>query len=241
MIKRKDLTYLNIGSETLVIATDSCGGIGVKENDVLNAPNNIVGSFTTRVVLFELICAKAEVLTIVNNISNEMINTGTEVIKGIFSELSKLNISQEIVTGSTEENMLTTMTAVGVVGIGKCDKLPYKPCTRGDFIVLLGEPKVGAEIDFINYSNVVNYDDVKTLVNFEGTLEVSPVGSKGVAFESNLLGDINNKNITLYDNKNIDFSKSGGPSTCVVALVSKDYITQLPATSSKITIIGEVK
>ncbi len=240
MIKRKDLTYLNIGGEILVIATDSCGGIGLKENDVLNAPNQIVGSFTTRVVLFELLCAKAKILTIVNNICNEMNSTGIEIIEGIASELNNLNISRDIITGSTEENMPTTMTALGVVGIGKCKSLPYKPCNTGDFLLLLGEPKVGGEIDFANYSNVVSYEDLKLLLDFEGTLEASPVGSKGVAFESHLLGNINNKSVALYENLGIDFNKSGGPSTCVVALVSKDYIHQLPTTKSKLTIIGEI-
>ncbi len=240
MIKRKDLTYLTVGGETLVIATDSCGGIGLKEKDVLNVPNHVVGSFTTRVILFELLCAKAEILTIVNNVCNEMNSTGMEIIQGIASELEKLNISRDIITGSTEENMLTSMTAVGVVGIGKCKSKTHKPCNTGDLLILLGEPKVGAEIDFTNYSNVVSYADVQTLVNFEGTLEVSPIGSKGVMFESRLLGTINNKSVKLYENNNIDFNKSGGPATCVVALVSKDYINMLPKTSSQIIVIGEV-
>ncbi len=240
MIKRKDLTYLSVGGETLVIATDSCGGIGLKENDVLNVPNQVVSSFTTRVVLFELLCAKAEILTIVNNICNEMDLTGKEIIKGITSELQKLNINSDVITGSTEENMPTSMTGLGVVGVGKCKELPYKPCNSGDFLVLLGEPKVGEEIDFTNFSNVVNYEDLQLLINFKGVLEVSPIGSKGVAYESHLLGNINNKTVTLYENIDIDFNKSGGPSTCAVALIDKDYINKLPTTTSKLTIIGEV-
>ncbi len=249
MIKRKDLTYLKLGEETLVIATDSCGGIGVKEQDLLQVPPQIVSSFTTRVVLFELLSAKAEILTIVNTLSNEMNPTGNDVILGISNELKKLGISSDIITGSTEENFVTNMTALGIVGIGKYNNkstellngMPYKPCSTGDFIVLLGEPKVGNEVDFTNYSNVVSYDDLKALVNFQGTLEVSPVGSKGVAYESNLLGNINNKTIEFYPNLNIDLTKSGGPSTCVVALIDKDYINQLPKTTSNITIIGEVE
>ncbi len=240
MIKRKDLVYIEIGGETLVIATDSCGGIGLKENDVLKVNNQVVASITTRVVLLELICAKAEILTIVNNVCNEMDTTGIEIIDGISTELEKLKISKDIITGSTEENMLTTMTAVGVVGIGKCKTLLQKTCESGDFIVLLGEPKVGVEVDFVNYSNIVSYEDVKTLLNFEGTIEVSPVGSKGIYFESNLLGSVNNKNVLLYENIDIDYYKSGGPSTCVVGVVNKNYIEDLPKTTSKLRVIGEI-
>jgi hypothetical protein len=74
-VRDHTLIELEKGS-TLVIACDSCGGIGLKEGDVLKVPPEVTGRYAARVVLLEVLCAGAEVVCLANAVCNEMKPTG---------------------------------------------------------------------------------------------------------------------------------------------------------------------
>jgi selenophosphate synthetase-related protein len=114
--KIRDLTIVNISDKNaIVVACDSCGSIGMKKGDVLKIPPFYSGKFTARVGIMEVLCTGAEVVTIVDTVSNEMEPTGNEIIRGIKEELKAANINEVVLTGSTEENFPTISTALGVL------------------------------------------------------------------------------------------------------------------------------
>ena len=58
--KGRDVEVVQIDSNySIVTACDSCGGIGLKQNDVVKCSPNIVGRFTTRVALMEVLSVNA--------------------------------------------------------------------------------------------------------------------------------------------------------------------------------------
>lgn len=240
--RRKDLDILNLGEKSVVIACDSCGGIGEKENDFYKVPPFYVGALTARVVLFEILSTKAEIISISNAVCNEMDNTGKSIWEGVRQELKKACIKDTIITGSTEENMPTTMTAVGMTGLGivDTDGMLFNKGKSGDFLVLYGTPKVGPELDLETEDGIVKYKDIYDLLEFEGTLELSATGSKGILHECEELAKINQLELSDLDEGGIDLKKSCGVSTCLVALIKADYLEKLPKTSTPIKVLGKL-
>ncbi len=225
--KRRDLSILEIGNgNSLVIACDSCGGIGLKKYDVLKCEPFYVGAFTSRVALMEVLASGASIVSVVNNICCEMNDTGKEIIRGIKHELSMINADQTFLTGSTEENFKTDMTALGVtvVGIAKSSELRFHKAQSGDYITLIGSPKVGHEINLTYDSDLATYNDIKSLLTEKYVLEIVPVGSKGIFYECSEIAKYNKMELKII-NTEIDLYKSAGPATCVLALISKDNPT----------------
>jgi hydrogenase maturation factor HypE len=58
--KYRDVDIVTLpNKDILVIACDSCGGIGLKDQDVVKAPPFIVGKYTARVCLMEVFAVGA--------------------------------------------------------------------------------------------------------------------------------------------------------------------------------------
>ena len=89
--KFRDLTILENEKNKLVIACDSCGGIGENEGDFVKAENEIVSYFSTRVCLFELLAFRSKPLVIVNNLGMSMNNGGEKIIHGINRAIKEYN------------------------------------------------------------------------------------------------------------------------------------------------------
>lgn len=228
--KVRDLTLIEIDSEkTMVIACDSCGSIGMKENDKLKVPPYYTGKYSVRVALFEVLCSGAEVVTITNAVCNEMNPTGIEIIRGIKDELEEAEVKDIVLTGSTEENFSTTSTAVGitVVGIINKDSLKVNRIVTGDILVSVGIPKVGSEIKLDNDQQIASYESIRKLLNMEGVNEIIPVGSRGIMYEAKEAAKNNNLSIIFYDNLNIDIHKTAGPATVILAAVNNNTIKEI--------------
>ncbi len=240
--KRKDLSILDIENKSLVIACDSCGGIGEKENDFFKVDPYYVGSLTTRVVLFEVLSTGAKVVSLSNAVCNEMNETAKKILVGVKAELKKACLEEVAITGSTEENMPTSMTAVGMTCIGIADKssLRFSKGEVGDSLVLYGVPKVGPELNLVYDEQVAKYNDIFELLNFEGLVEMSATGSKGILHECNILADLNGCKVDVFDDLDIDLKKSCGVSTCLVALVKKEWLDKLPTSMTPIKVIGRL-
>jgi selenophosphate synthetase-related protein len=226
----RDLTLIDIDSEkTMVIACDSCGSIGMKENDNLKVPPYYTGKFAVRVPLFEVLSSGAQVITVTDAVCNEMNPTGNYIISGIKEELREANINNIVLTGSTEENIPTTATAVGVtvIGIANKKKLKVNNIKSGDILVSIGIPKVGHEIKLENDIEIASYKDIKKLLNTKGVMEIIPVGSKGIVYEANEAAKNNRLSISFFHDINIDIHKTAGPATVILAAINKDSLNEL--------------
>jgi len=242
---RRDLTVIpDIGGNSLVIACDSCGAVGTKKEDILKLSARYTSKFTTRVALTEVICSGATPITIVNGAACEMDPTGAEMILGIQDELKNAGISDIALTGSTEENFMTNMTAlaVTVIGIAAKDELKFGQAIKGDKLILLGSPQVGAEV---NLESKGFYTEIRQLLPLPGVREIVPVGSKGIVYEAKNLASINDM-IFEYSNTEtdsptqIDYYKSAGPATCLLVLCSESAVNHVLNIYPNAITIGEM-
>lgn len=237
----RDLTLIDIDKEhTMVIACDSCGGIGMKEGDTFKVPTVYVARFAVRVALMEVICAGAEIITITNAVCNEMNNTGIEVIKGIKEELKMAEIDSVVLTGSTEENFKTISTGIGITAIGMVskDEVKVNSAAGEAALISIGIPKVGDEINFVKDDSIVDYSTIYRLLKHKDVYEIVPVGSKGIAYEAKELAKNNRHRLNFKDNILVDVNKSGGPSTCIIAAVNQDKLNDLKKEFNNVNVIG---
>lgn len=221
----RDVVLISIDDEkTLVISCDSCGGIGEKEFDVLKVPAYITGRYTVRVGLCEVLSVGADVIAVSNAVSNEMEPTAREVIRGIQDELKIAQLNDVVLTGSTEENMKTVSTGVGitVIAIGQSNKMLTSPPQKGDIAVLIGLPKLGSEVVTCSDKEIICYEDIYNIRKQKGIRQIIPVGSKGILYEAENAGKIK-----LYDDLDVDVYRSGGPSTCALAVMDKSLLPSI--------------
>lgn len=239
--KVRDLTLVEIDtSKTMVIACDSCGSVGMKEGDFLKVPPYYTGRFTVRVALMEVLCTGARVVTIADAVCCEQNPTGDEIIKGIKTEMGILKLDDVVLTGSTEENFPTTSTGLGVTVIGIADSSIIKinsvkeECT----LIAVGKPKVGGEIQLDNDMEIVGYEILLSLLNRPDVYEIVPVGSKGIAYEAELLARNNGFEYKPFTDMEVDVYKSAGPATAAIAAVRKESVDEIINKYNQVCIIG---
>ena len=236
---RRDLSIIpNTGQNCLVIACDSCGAIGVKNEDILKLPPRYVAKFTTRVALTEIMCSGALPIAVTNGVACEMHPTGEEMILGIQDELKNAGITDIILTGSTEENFPTSMTAlaVTVIGIAKKRELRFECAAKGDKLILFGTPSSG---EAVNLDSLGFYKEIGYLLSLPEVKEIVPVGSKGVAYEAETLAALSCLASKLYKTE-IDYYKSAGPVTCMLILCGDSVAHQVVKYNPIGTVIGEI-
>jgi len=237
---RRDLTIVPLGLQhCIVVACDSCGAIGIKDGDILKLQSRYVAKFTTRVALTEVLCSGAVPVAITNGVACEMDPTGTEMIAGIKEELINAGLADIALSGSTEENFSTSMTAlaVTVIGAGLETDLKFGSAVKGDKLVLLGTPSVGAEVDLESKGF---YEQINYLLPIPDVREIVPVGSKGVAYEAENLASLSCAALELY-NTGIDYFKSAGPVTCLLVLCDESIVSQVLSRYPSGVVIGEIR
>ncbi|NLM04185.1 MAG: alpha-ribazole-5-phosphate synthase, partial [Clostridiales bacterium] len=227
-VKRfRDLTFIEQENDKyLVIACDSSGAIGDKVDDVIKVPAEIVGYYGARVALMEILSVGAKVFTVIDTLAVEMEPTGRKIIDGIQRQLKEAGMETIFLNGSTEENIPTRQTGMGITIIGEVDKNQAKinKSQKGDYVVVLGIPKVGNEINIPVDNEICSIDDIKTLLNSKVVREIYPVGSKGILYEANYLAKSNNMTLKIYEKLKVDIEKSGGPATILMFTISpEDY------------------
>ncbi len=223
--KGRDVEVVQINNkESLVIACDSCGGIGEKEKDVVKASPYIVGGTTTRVALMELLAVNAVPKSITLTIASEPYPTGEEIIKGSKDELEASGYKSLPMAISTEKNIPTCQTALGITLIGLCDNDSLRICTSKpqDQVYCLGRPLVGNEVLAIPASELIAPKDIKALSSTEGIHDIIPIGSKGILGEIELLCKGNDCTFIKELEVSIDMHKSAGPSTCLIFTASRE-------------------
>ena len=217
--RHRDVAFLGIGCGRLVVvACDSCGAIGLKENDIVKVPCHLTGKYTARVCIMEVLSTGADIAGLTVSICNEPDPTGNEIIKGIRDELGEIGVEIPV-TVSTEKNMETSMTALGVTAIGTIceeDVLMHR-VKSGDYVYAIGIPSVGEEV-LANEKSIANASLVLRLLKLENVREIIPVGSSGIKGELAGLSRAEGLEIEYIKNLHIDIEKSAGPCTAVIVI-----------------------
>ncbi|MEW9121667.1 MAG: AIR synthase related protein [Thermotaleaceae bacterium] len=205
----------------LVLACDSCGAIGHKEQDQVAESPIIAGKYTARVVLMEVAAIGAKPTAMTVNICNEPDPTGKEILEGIREELAEWGLDIPLVI-STEKNMATTMTALGLTAVGLCsqEEIILNRLTPGNFLYCIGSPKLGKEVTR-DYVEIANAEVLRDILQREDIQEIIPLGSSGVRGEAMKLAAATGLQIKFAENIEIDIDKSAGPSTAILVITEK--------------------
>ncbi|WP_428910550.1 ATP-binding protein [Niallia sp. Krafla_26] len=200
--------------EVLVIAADNSGGIGLKNDDVVRTPYDVVSYFAFRVAVMECLAAGGKPLSVVvQNFCHE--DAWDALMTGIYKGLAEIGVGDLPITGSTESNFSLLQSALGMMVIGKRSVSYQEPCVSMDEMKLavIGSPLVGDEV--LDYpEEVVPLSLYYELCQLEGVV-LLPVGSKGILRE---LRNMLDENSLVEDSLRcvVDVVKTGGPSTCVI-------------------------
>jgi hypothetical protein len=211
---RNIITIPLTSEESLIIASDNSGGIGMKTVDYVQVSYETVAYYSFRVAAMECIAAGGfPVSVVLHNFCGD--HTWSELINGIQKGLAELNLEDVPITGSTESNFHLLQSAVGLVVLGKrsLSKISEKIFASDFKLAVIGSPLVGNEV--ITHSNqVVPLSIFQEVCKFEETM-VWPVGSKGILYELNQM--FTNKEFTEdLLSTNLDVLKSSGPATCFI-------------------------
>lgn len=249
----RDLTLLQIDSSRyFTIACDSCGGIGMSELDIVKVEEEIVGYLTAKVCLIETLAFRSKPTVLINTLCVEMEGRGKRILTGIeraITEYNEANFYDEAlsinITGSTEENIPTLQTAIGITLMGEVQN-PFNRIlpSKGDSLISVGYPKVGQEVleDMDgNINEIINFNSLKELTSRTDILDILPVGSKGINYEINQLMNTHNIKIELNNQSSIQIEKSAGPATCVLVIIKNEALSQIKKQITQpITILGKI-
>lgn len=214
----RDVEVVSINqTQFLVASCDSCGAIGMKELDVIKIPWSTTGRLTTRVALLEVLSTGAIPQLMTVAISNEPHPAGTQLLEGVKKELESAGWTLPMAI-STEKNMATEQTGLGVSVIGVAEKnlLRIGTVQPEDDVYCLGLPKVGAELNNPEDPEIVQVNAIQVLLGIIGIHDIIPVGSRGIRLEANQLAAIVNSRLRIDPTCTLDLDKSAGPSTCLI-------------------------
>ncbi len=247
--RRRDLTLVRLaGTYYLVIACDSDGGIGSKPHDTVPASPYLLGRFAARVPLMEILASGARPLVLVNTLAVEMEPTGRGIIEGVKCEASLAGITAEgAVTGSTEDNVPTAATGMGVTVIGIAEERQIRVGTGapGDVVACVGVPKSAPSDSIaIDDPEIADVPAVVALSRLPSAHDILPVGSRGVEYEARQIAASSSLvfTLTLSPGSKLDVKKSAGPSTCVLVSVPEASLADiLRATNKPVSVVGYLR
>lgn len=231
----RDVIIMQADDTAFVSAVDSCGAIGMLPHDLLSAAPELVGCFTARVALLEILAVGAEPA-----FASVPICNAPQVAEQILVGIRKvLGVSVPLII-STEKNMPTTMTALGVSVTGTCKVSKLRICGAkpGDVLYCAGVPHVGRETLAPDVT-LLESCHVTLLLQNPRVHGIIPVGSKGIAAESKILAEENGLHAVMDENFSLDLNKSAGPSSCAVFAARPDAKTiGFPLTVTRIGRLG---
>ena len=220
----RDLTKLGLGDGfSLVVAVDSDGGIGPRASDVVKVSDYLLGRFAMRVPLMEILCSGALPLAAFDMLTVSLEDGGKEIIRGLRDELNEADLPRDFpLSGSTEENVPTSMTGVGTALLGLVREADFRPGTseRDDVVLCVGLPKAGPSDEMtLDDGEIVRQRHIRTLLGLEGLHDMLPVGSRGVVYEAGEIARSAGLRFVKSAKPGIDLTKSGGPSSCLLVSV----------------------
>ncbi|WP_326833222.1 transcriptional regulator [Cutibacterium porci] len=221
----RDLLLADIPASRLVIACDTIGGIGPRPNDSYPADPVWCAHLGARVPLLELLCAGAPPLILVDTLCQD--SASAQPMIDEFRRCAvAAGIGPDAVTGSTEDNVATTQTGIGVTIIGVMpDNLPT--ALDGDAMVCVGAPISAPDDDVTpGRREIVDVAEVRALMTSGKVHDCIPVGSHGVAWEARQLASTAGLQATFHTT-GVDLNHSGGPSTCLVLACDEGDVEEL--------------
>lgn len=206
----------------IVVSCDSCGAIGSKELDVVSVPANLTGRFTARVALLEVMASGARPEIIAVAIAGEPEPTGSNIIEGVRSELLAAGLENVKLVVSTEKNVPTRQTGLGISVVGSCDisDLRLGKTEIGNWIYGIGKPKVGSEVNDSDDPEIVQIEHLLKLLKNEAVHDLIPIGSGGIRSECELMEREVQGRVEYDANCPIPLEKSAGPSTVLIFTTS---------------------
>lgn len=225
MLENRDVSFVKLSGDILLaVACDSAGGIGEKEKDVVRVHPYIVGRFTLRVPLMEIMSVGAIPVAVTAAICSEPSPTGEGILAGIRDELKTVDLNLPIAI-STEKNIHTCQTGLGVTVMGTVNKksLRINKTIAGDNIYCIGTPKVGNEVSLEDPA-IADSKVVKELSNSSLIHDIIPVGSRGIKGEAESLASHLGLSVNWKNDCPVDIMKSGGPATCVIVTCPEELI-----------------
>lgn len=242
MEQYRDLTLIEWAQdELMVVACDNSASIGQKIHDSLAVAPKVTAALTCRVVLMEMLSIGAEPQALINLVGNEMEPTGRMMIEGLKAELQSAGYPDLPINGSTEENMPTSMTSLGLtlIGRGKKAQLKMKGCQPGDLVYQIGSPLVGQQV--IDYpEQIVAYPELTKLWAMGQDIhELVPIGSKGAVDEAEQVASYNQLHF-VQSSFDPQFLRSSGPATSILVIAHPAISQALLTSFSLIKQVGRL-
>ena len=239
----RDVSVFEVkNDQIMVVGCDSAGGIGPKPLDKIKVSGYILGRFTARVALMEVLAVGATPVCLTNTLGVEPDPTGFEIVEGVKKAVKLAQLDDSLaVIGSMEKTVPVEQTGIGVtvVGFVSKNKLRIGLSEAGDLIVAVGLPKVKDEVlPAEKQGEIVDLSDLIKLMECGFVHEVVPVGSHGMLHEVKVLSQDSGLCYKLNISE-IDAKKSAGPATAVLVTVPKNALNQLLSLINKPTrVIG---
>jgi hypothetical protein len=243
----RDVMILKFGKErALVLSCDSAGGIGSKPHDSVRVTAEVVGKFTARVALMEVLSVGAVPICVVNTLSVEPHPTGSEIIKGIRKELRRARVSPTIPTlFGSEKNVETKQTGVGVTILAEAPlhNLRIGKCKQTDLVLAVGLPYVGSEVLKAQRRKLIaDLTDLLRLLKLPYIHELIPVGSRGILREAETLAKDSDLRFRPLLRGGIDLRKSAGPATVLLCSLSPNNWSEFQQNIDKpLNVVGELR
>jgi hypothetical protein len=229
----------------MVVSCDSAGGVGSKPLDRVRASPFVVGKFTARVALMEILSTGAEPVCVASALAVEPNPTGNQILLGVRAEMRDALLSPITpIVNSSEKNFEVKSTGVGVmaVGIAIRSRLRVGRCEAGDEILAIGLPHVGGEVLRAEHRGVItNSRDVRKLFRTNVVHESIPAGSRGILHEAHVLAADSQLFFKRERGLKLDVMKSAGPATAIVSACKRGSSQRVAALTHKpVTKIGNL-
>ena len=235
----RDCLVVNTGKEELLVACDALGGIGPKPGDSLSVPLEVSAQFTARVALAEILAAGGEPLALSVTLSMEPYPWIEEVQRGISRELRAIGRENLPCVFSTEKNIPTSATGLGVTVLGRRTQKRGEQLLEGT-LYALGVPSCGREV-LENLHVIADLADILRLREECPEAEIVPVGSRGVFCEALLF--LWGRPVTLSLNPHPPFSlyRSCGPATVLLFASRREETALAPLFKKPLWVVGELR
>jgi hypothetical protein len=213
---KRDVSIIPLNEkESLVIAADNSGGIGLKELDLVKTPYEVVSYYGFRVSVMECMAAGGKPISIViHNFCHD--DAWNSIISGIEKGLEELGLRDTVaITGSTESNFTLLQSAIGLIVIGKRENSYTEEIVsfKNRKLAVIGSPLVGNEVLELE-KDVIPLSLFYELCQLDHVMIV-PIGSKGILYEvRNMLDDPSIVADSLICD--VDVIKTAGPATCIL-------------------------
>lgn len=233
----RDVSLFEVGTDlVMVVGCDSVGGIGPKPLDKIKVSGHILGRFTARVALMEVLAVGATPVCLTNMLGVEPDPTGFEILEGIKSEVKLAKLDQSLsIIGSMEKTVVVEQTGIGVTVVGLVPKneLRIGLSKPDDLIMAIGRPSVKEEVlPAEKRGEIADLKDLLKLTSCDFVHDIIPVGSQGIRHEVDVISN-DSGFCSKLELSRAEASKSAGPGTAIVITASKNSLSELSGLINK--------